>query len=83
MFMRAYAFSGRNQTVLMVLSISYGFLIGSDIYLFFANIPIPDTSYFGILLPLDDYGCFPDYSTAVMGERLGVSAYFLGCSSMR
>ncbi|KAF9474814.1 hypothetical protein BDN70DRAFT_936356 [Pholiota conissans] len=73
MFMRAYAFSGRSRTVLAILSLAYGFLIGSDIYLFFANIPVPDMSSISLFVPSEDTGCFPDYSTGVMGERLGVA----------
>ncbi len=73
MFMRAYAFSGRNRKVLVVLSSAYICLIGGDIYLFFVNVPVPHRGEFGSALPQSG-GCFPDYTTTIFGSRIGVSS---------
>ena len=73
MFMRAYAFSGRNRKVLAVLSSAYICLIGGDIYLFFVSVPVPHLGEFGLALPQGG-GCFPDYTTAIFGSRIGVSS---------
>ncbi|KJA28257.1 hypothetical protein HYPSUDRAFT_34644 [Hypholoma sublateritium FD-334 SS-4] len=72
MFMRAYAFSGRNQKVLAVLCSAYIGLIGGDIYLFFVNVPVPHLGEFGLSLPQGG-GCFPDYTTAIFGSRIGIA----------
>ncbi|TFK17290.1 hypothetical protein FA15DRAFT_605385 [Coprinopsis marcescibilis] len=72
LFMRAYAFSGRNVLVLILLSLCYGFLTGTHIWLFWVNVPtfLSDQGIRAHALKLG-FGCFPDYRVRALGGRVG------------
>ncbi|KAF9465540.1 hypothetical protein BDZ94DRAFT_323046 [Collybia nuda] len=70
MLMRAYAFSGRNKKVLLLLCICYAGLIGVDIWVFCTHIAVPPTIFY---LALGKTGCFPDYGDGFMALRIGYS----------
>ncbi|TFK40193.1 hypothetical protein BDQ12DRAFT_734205, partial [Crucibulum laeve] len=73
MIMRAYAFSDRHKAVLAVLLPLYAILVGTSIWMFCTNLvlPSPETfpDYFRVF---KETGCFPDYSSKIMGLRLGL-----------
>ena len=70
MFMRSYAFSGRKQKVLSILSLSFAFLVFSDIYLIIPALPMPKVAQD---LPSITTGCFPAYGSTTFGLRIEVS----------
>jgi hypothetical protein len=70
MLMRAYAFTGRNIRVLVLLLVFYAALIGIDVWFFCFNVvTLPDLAY----ELLGGTGCFPDYAANNGSERLAVS----------
>jgi len=70
MLMRAYAFSGRNKRVLLLLCLCYIGLIGVDIWVFCTQIAAPPPIFY---LVVGRTGCFPDYGNGFMALRIGYS----------
>ncbi|KAJ7156886.1 hypothetical protein C8R43DRAFT_407421 [Mycena crocata] len=70
MLMRAYAFTGRNAKILVLLLAFYLALVAIDIWFFCIDVvPLPDITY----EVLGGTGCFPDYTALHGGERLLIS----------
>ncbi|KAF8159354.1 hypothetical protein B0H34DRAFT_400298 [Crassisporium funariophilum] len=63
MVMRAYAFTGRNTAVLVLLGLCYVCLLGLDLWVFCAEIDVPPTLFYVLL---QGSGCFPNYGEAVI-----------------
>ncbi|PPQ88437.1 hypothetical protein CVT25_011541 [Psilocybe cyanescens] len=70
MLMRAYAFTGRNRRVLVLLGTGYLSLVGVDIWVFCTRVEIPPPILYMVL---NGTGCFPNYGAGVMGLRIGYS----------
>ncbi|KAJ7708843.1 hypothetical protein B0H17DRAFT_1264259 [Mycena rosella] len=67
MLMRAYAFTGRNLKILVILLAFYAGLVGISILFFCTHVvPLPDTTF----QVLGGTGCFPDYIVPNGGTRL-------------
>ncbi|TFK17054.1 hypothetical protein FA15DRAFT_676335 [Coprinopsis marcescibilis] len=71
MVMRAYAFTGRDTRVMVMLGLCYAGLVGVDIWAFCAHIKMPNYLFYLALKPFT--GCFPNYGSGVMGIRIGLS----------
>ncbi|KDR80847.1 hypothetical protein GALMADRAFT_241325 [Galerina marginata CBS 339.88] len=70
MVMRAFAFTGRNRRIFILLGMCYLGLVGVDLWAF--------CTYFDTIPPigyalLGGTGCFPNYVDAVIGLRIGYS----------
>ncbi|TEB21960.1 hypothetical protein FA13DRAFT_1799296 [Coprinellus micaceus] len=70
MLMRAYAFTGRDRRVLMLLCTCYAILLGVNFWAFCTHLSMPPPEYFLFLGPM---GCFPNYGSGVMAIRIGLS----------
>ncbi|KAF9530335.1 hypothetical protein CPB83DRAFT_850726 [Crepidotus variabilis] len=68
MLMRAFAFSGRNPYVLMVLGSCYLLLVGMGIWTFCTQVAVLPPQLFWAL---NGTGCFPNYGDGWMALRLG------------
>ncbi|TFK66849.1 hypothetical protein BDN72DRAFT_843712 [Pluteus cervinus] len=69
MLLRAYAFTGRSQPVLLLFLTCYTTLIAVAVWAFWAQTPpLPPEWYDDI----GGTGCFPDYRRGVMALRFGV-----------
>ncbi|KAL0953972.1 hypothetical protein HGRIS_005131 [Hohenbuehelia grisea] len=66
MLMRAYAFTGRNKIVLVLLGLCYFAAIGLNIWGLGAKMSLPH----GLFLALGRTGCFPDHSGGVLAARM-------------
>ena len=72
MAMRAYGFSGRDRKVLIGLSLGYLTLVAVNLGVFTTETTLPGKFFYDQIGPT---GCFPNYGTAVMAIRLGVSSH--------
>ena len=72
--MRAYAFSGRNPIVLVILSACFAFVVGTHIWFFWADVPTL-TAFVDshVAAAIGGIGCFVDYRASSVGLRVGVS----------
>ncbi|RXW22364.1 hypothetical protein EST38_g3493 [Candolleomyces aberdarensis] len=70
MMMRAWAFTGRDWRMFIVLGLSYSVLLGIDIWAFCTHIYMPPRAFYDILGPT---GCFPNYGSGLMAIRIGIS----------
>ncbi|KAJ2913343.1 hypothetical protein MD484_g7069, partial [Candolleomyces efflorescens] len=70
MMMRAWAFTGRDWRTLIILGLCYSTLLGIDIWAFCIHIYMPPRVFYDILGP---NGCFPNYGTGLMANRIGIS----------
>ncbi|KAH6915796.1 hypothetical protein BKA70DRAFT_470338 [Coprinopsis sp. MPI-PUGE-AT-0042] len=74
LFLRAYAFSGRDRGVLVMLSLSYLFVVGTHVWMFLIDVPHFGTAANNRLEQVvGGIGCFPDYRTFALGKRLWVA----------
>ena len=69
MVMRAYAFTGRNRRILVMLASCYTGLLSVDIWAFCTPVELPPAAFYTIL---DGTGCFPNYGGEFMALRIGV-----------
>ena len=69
MLMRAYAFSGRNKKVMVLLASCYAGLILVDIWAFCKKVDMPPSILYSVL---GGTGCFPNYGEESMALRVGV-----------
>lgn len=69
MLMRAYAFTGRDRRVLMLLGFCYLLLLGVNLWAFATHLYLIPPEYY---LFLGSLGCFPNYGAPKMAIRIGV-----------
>ena len=74
MAMRAYAFTGRNKRIAILLVICYTLLVGVDIWTFTIHILLPPQELYTLL---GGTGCFPNYGDKHLAFRYGVSPRIL------
>ncbi|KAF8997873.1 hypothetical protein BDQ17DRAFT_1428769 [Cyathus striatus] len=68
MVMRAYAFSGRDKRILVLLLACYSGLVAVNIWIFCIHTYIPPAELFFFL---QRTGCFPNYGEGITGKRIG------------
>jgi hypothetical protein len=73
MMMRAWAFTGRDWRILIILGLSYSALLGIDVWAFCTHIYMPPRAFYDVLGP---NGCFPNYGTGLMANRIGVRPHY-------
>lgn len=71
--MRAYAFSGRNKFVFVILSACFAFVLATFVWFYWINVPILATRLAKYDWDCPDMGCFIDYSVRSVGQRVAVS----------
>ena len=72
MVMRAYGFTGRDKKILVGLSLGYLTLVGVNLGVFITTVTLPGELFYELMGPT---GCFPNYGTTVMADRLAVSSH--------
>ena len=72
MAMRAYAFTGRNKRIAILLVTCYTLLVGVDIWTFTIHILLPPQELYTLF---GGTGCFPNYGDKHLAFRYGVSAF--------
>lgn len=70
MAMRAYAFTGRETKILVLLATCYALLVGIGIWVFTVHIVLPAAELYTLL---GGSGCFPNYGDPEMAYRYGIS----------
>ncbi|KAI5895696.1 uncharacterized protein SCHCODRAFT_01211798 [Schizophyllum commune H4-8] len=69
MAMRAYAFTGRNKRIAILLVTCYTLLVGVDIWTFTIHILLPPQELYTLL---GGTGCFPNYGDKSLAFRYGI-----------